>query len=127
MKIENSFNLVNAQEFTGSVTLVPNDLLFGKYTDLSDSARMLYGILLDKLVSAYNDDLVDGNGDIYFTFSIKEIAQLNHCSISTAKRLKKELTDFGLLKSVQPGFGLPAKIYLQKVVKQPENSLRGDN
>lgn len=112
MKIANSFNLVSAREVTGSFTMVSNDLLYGKYESLSDSARLLYGIFRSRLSLSIQNNWLDEDGQVYFIFTLEEIAKIKKCSPAKANRLKKELIDAGLLISHQPNRTKAARLYL---------------
>ena len=83
-----------------------------KYKDLSDSAKIIYMLLKDRASVAILKKQYDENGDVYFTFSNKELSQLSNYSERKVTSIKKELMDRDLLEQVQLGGKQKPRLYL---------------
>ena len=79
-------------------------LVSEKYKGMSDSAKIAYMLLKARLEFAIKKKQIDENGNVYFTFTIKEICDLLNCQKQKAVSIKKELEKNGLLLQVQMGF-----------------------
>lgn len=79
-------------------------LVSERYKKMSDSAKIAYMLLKARLEFAVKKNQVDENGNVYFTFTIKEICTLLNCQKQKALSIKKELENYGLLLQVQMGF-----------------------
>lgn len=95
---------------------VPKDLfILKKYANLSNEARLLYGILKDRLAISIKNNWVDEDGFIYFNYSRQSIADLLMVSLNTAKARFKELRDVNLLLEKGGKKGESLKLYLLKI------------
>lgn len=83
-----------------------------KYKDLSDGAKIIYMLLKDRASVAILKNQYNEHGDIYFTFSNKELSQLSNYSERKVTSAKKELMDRGLLEQVQLGGNQKPILYL---------------
>lgn len=83
-----------------------------KYKDLSDGAKIIYMLLKDRASVAILKKQYDEYGDVYFTFSNKELSQLSNYSERKVTSAKKELMDRGLLEQVQLGGKQKPRLYL---------------
>lgn len=83
-----------------------------KYKDLSDGAKIIYMLLKDRASVAILKKQYDEHGDVYFTFSNKELSQLSNYSERKVTSAKKELMDRGLLEQVQLGGKQKPRLYL---------------
>ena len=98
---------------------IPKQLFSSKYfSALSADAKLLYGILLDRIELSVQNGWKDGSGRVYIYYPIEEIKRTFACSNDKAVRMMREL-DFrkgiGLIEVVRQGQGKPSRIY----VKQP--------
>lgn len=95
---------------------IPKDLfVLKKYANLSNEARMLYGILKDRLDLSIRNNWIDDDGYVYFNYSRQAIADLLMVSLNTAKRRFKELKDVGLLIEKTSEKGQSLRLYLCKI------------
>ncbi|MFJ6459240.1 replication initiator protein A [Staphylococcus capitis] len=86
-----------------------------KYKKLSDSAKVTYAILNDRVSLSIKNNWIDQNGDIYFIFTNENLQEVLDKSKNTITKIKKELQEVGLLEQVKTGFNQPNKLYLHEV------------
>lgn len=100
---------------------IPKDLfVLKKYANLSNEARMLYGILKDRLDLSIRNNWIDDNGYVYFNYSRQAIADLLMVSLNTAKSRFKELKNVGLLIERTSEKGQSLRLYLCKISVENE-------
>jgi hypothetical protein len=85
-----------------------------KYKPLTASAKLAYAILKDRHQLSVRNGWTDKQGHIYFLFSDKELAEILECSERTARRVKKELQNVGLIHMKRQGQKKANRIYLLK-------------
>ncbi len=94
------------------------------YIDLAPDVKLLYGILLERYFLSAKNGWLDENGNPYFYYPIRELAQLLNMSNNKICRMLKELERYFLIKRVRQGQGKPDIITLfyfeeaRKVVKR---------
>ncbi|MCG2544212.1 replication initiator protein A [Staphylococcus epidermidis] len=86
-----------------------------KYKKLSDSAKVTYAILNDRVSLSIKNNWIDQNGDIYFIFTNENLQEVLDKSKNTITKIKKELQEVGLLEQVKIGFNQPNKLYLHEI------------
>ncbi|WP_062806304.1 replication initiator protein A [Enterococcus pernyi] len=74
------------------------------YKDLSEGAKIAYMLLKARSELAIIKNQIDEQGNLYFEFTGKELANMMNCSERRITSIKKELEDFCLLKQVPMGF-----------------------
>ncbi|GAA0108544.1 replication initiator protein A [Clostridium sp.] len=100
---------------------IPKDLfVLKKYANLSNEARMLYGILKDRLDLSIRNNWIDDTGYVYFNYSRQAIADLLMVSLNTAKSRFKELKNVGLLIEKTSEKGQSLRLYLCKISVENE-------
>ena len=85
-----------------------------KYKKLSDSAKVTYAILNDRVSLSIKNNWIDDNGDIYFIFTNESLQNILDKSKNTITKIKKELQAVGLLEQIRTGFNKPNKLYIKK-------------
>ena len=85
---------------------------------LSTDAKLLYGLMLDRMGLSAKHGWYDELGRVYIYYTLDEIQTDLMCGHNKAVRLLAELdtgkTGFGLIERVKQGQGRPAKIYVKK-------------
>lgn len=125
----NYFTLEQAQQFT--FYRLPKVLCTEKeFETLSTDAKLLYGLLLDRLTLSIKNNWVDLDNHAYVYYKAETVCNILHCSLRKAKGLFQELENIGLIKRKKQGFGKPSMIYVMSFthdieVKQ-EQSLKYD-
>lgn len=84
--------------------------------DLTQTAKVLYSVLLDRTNLSRANGWTDEDGNIYIVFPLNKIADLVDKGPSTVKNTLNELETAGLIERRRCGNGMPNRIY----VKQPD-------
>ena len=74
------------------------------YKKLSEGSKIAYMLLKARSEIAVLKNQIDENGNLYFEFTGKELAQMMNCSERRVTDIKKELEAFNLLKQRKMGF-----------------------
>ena len=94
------------------------------FKTLSCEAKVLYGLMLDRMSLSIKNRWFDEEDRVYIIFTVEEIAELMNCGTQKAVRLLKELDSekgIGLVEKRRLGLGKPNVIYVKNfMVKQPE-------
>ena len=98
---------------------IPRLLVRSKnFKTLSTDAKLLYGLMLDRMGLSAKHGWYDDLGRVYIYYTLDEIQTDLMCGHNKAVRLLAELdtgkTGFGLIERVKQGQGRPAKIYVKK-------------
>ncbi|MCL2572905.1 MAG: replication initiator protein A [Defluviitaleaceae bacterium] len=94
---------------------LPKFLFEGEFMNLTNDARTLYSVLLDRMElskSRKNDDWVNEKGEVYLVFTQEKLAEAIGISVTSVKRGMKVLMEYGLLEQERQGLNRPNKIFL---------------
>lgn len=94
-----------------------------KFGTLSNEAKLLYGLLLERMELSKKNNWIDEKNRVYIIFKIEEIADRMNCGHEKACNILKELDDengIGLISKKRRGMGLPAIIYVKNFIVQDE-------
>ena len=106
-------------EYITAETIIPPYLPYPRFLlkmDLSQTAKLLYALLLDRSTLSQKNGWQDNEGRTYIVYSIAEIAEILDKSTMTIQNSLKELDIAGLLERERRGFSAPNRLY----VKVPE-------
>ena len=107
---------------------IPKALLLDKnFATLSLQAKMLYGILLDRMGLSMRNGWCDKENRVYIIYQISEIQEDMGFSKKKAIEYLKELEEFGLVEKKRRGLGLPSILYVKSFLVQEENSRGVEN
>ena len=84
---------------------------------LSSDAKILYGLMLDRMSLSIKNNWFDDQNRAYIYFSIEDIVEYLACGKNKAVKLMKELdvgTGIGLIEKRRQGFGKSNIIYVKK-------------
>jgi len=84
-----------------------------RYKGLSDSAKLLYGLVLDRMGLSNKNGWYDEKNRVYIIFTLESIQELMNCKHEKAVKLLAELSidkGVGLIERVRRGQGKPSKI-----------------
>ena len=84
--------------------------------NLTQTARILYALLLDRSKISRNNGWKNEKGYIYVIYPIMDLAQVlekSHKSHMTIKKALNELEDAGLLERQKQGFSKPNLLYVR--------------
>ena len=103
------------QFFKMPMSLFTDELLAA----LSNEAKLLYGLLLDRTGLSIMNDWTDENGRVYINFTNAEVCQMLRIGAAKAVKIFKELVTVGLIERIRIGLGKPDRIFV-KHIAQPE-------
>ena len=94
-----------------------------QYANLSPTAKLLYGFLLDRmgLSATKGDEWVNSDGEYYVIFTLEEILTRFGCGHDKAAALLKELEQAGLIRRTLVSKGKPYQIVVLPFVSESEN------
>ena len=108
------------------------DILTGKcsFTDdyfrnLSSDAKVLYGLMLDRMALSMKNRWIDEENRVYIIFSLEQVMMYMNCGRDKGMKTLAELDTkkgIGLIERVKQGFGKPDVIYVKSFVmkEKPE-------
>ena len=106
---------VEADQF--SFYRIPKVLFTDSYfKDLSSDAKILYGLMLDRMSLSIKNQWFDEKNRAYIYFSIEDIMELLNCGLNKAIKSMQELDDetgIGLIEKRRQGFGKVNIIYVK--------------
>jgi hypothetical protein len=83
------------------------------FADLSVEAKVLYGLMLDRMGLSLRSGWLDDQGRVYIYFTHADIQAQLRCGHNKAVRLLKELDQgLGLIQRKRQGLGKPDRIYV---------------
>ena len=100
-----------------------------RFKKLSDGAKILYGLMLDRMGLSIKNNWFDEKNRVYIIFTLEDVQEFMNCQHGKAVKLLAELDTekgVGLIERVKQGQGKPAIIYVRKFfdtdeVKTSEN------
>lgn len=116
---------VEAEQFT--FVRVPKVLFTDKehFGGLSNEAKLLYGLLLERMSLSRKNNWIDKYNRVYIIFPVEEIEEILDVGHEKALNLLKELDDqsgIGLVRKKRRGLGLPSILYVKNFVVKGEKS-----
>ena len=97
------------------------------FKSLSCEAKVLYGLMLDRMSLSIKNRWFDDEDRVYIIFTVDEIAELMNCGTQKAVKLIKELdtsNGIGLIEKKRLGLGKPNVIYVKNfMIKEIPNKL----
>jgi len=95
-----------------------------QFKQLSAEAKILYGIMLDKLDLSVKNKWVDEKGRVYIIYTIEQIMADMNCADQKATKLLDELEKkCGLIERKRQGLGKPNLIFVKNFITDVEGSL----
>ncbi len=88
-----------------------------EFRKLSSDAKLLYGLLLDRVSLSQKNGWVDEEGRIYVVFTLENTMQALNCSDKTATKMMMELENHGLIERKRQGQGKPVLIYVKNFIR----------
>ena len=123
-------NKVSFQYFYGtqadqySFYRIPKALFQNEFfRNLSSDAKILYGLMLDRMSLSIKNQWFDAENRAYIYFSIEDIMELLNCGRNKAIKSLQELdseTGIGLIEKKRQGFGKTNIIYVKSFMMKAE-------
>ena len=99
---------------------IPRQLIKGEeFRCLSADAKLLYGLMLDRMGLSVRNGWYDEQGRVYIYFTLEEVQKILNCGHNKAVRLLAALDTvkgIGLIERVKQGQGKPCRIYVKQFI-----------
>ena len=102
---------------------IPKALLTDpRYKSVSIEAKVLYGLLLDRMGLSVKNGWMDSDRRVYIYFTQEDAMALMSCGKDKATKLFRELDKdgIGLIERKKQGQGRPTKIYVKNFIRKEE-------
>lgn len=97
---------------------IPRQLITDpRFKHLSTDAKLLYGMLLDRMSLSVKNGWYDEDGRVYIYYTVEEICGDMNCGRDKAMKMLADLDTkkgVGLLRRVRQGQGKPSKLYVKR-------------
>lgn len=113
-------------EYMTDQTRIPVFLPYPRFllkTELTNTARVLYALLLDRAKLSRRNEWKDEKGQIYLIYPISNMSKDLGKSQTTIKKAMRELEDAGLVEKKRQGFCLPNILYIKIPLEEREACL----
>ena len=87
-----------------------------RFAEISTDAKLLYGLLLDRMELSYRNGWIDEQNRVFIIFTAEEVMSTLRCRSEKAARLFSELDSakgIGLIERKRQGLGRPTLIYVK--------------
>ena len=91
-----------------------------QYRSVSTDAKLLYGLLLDRMDLSVKKRWLDEHGCVFLFYAIESIQADLCCCKEKACKLLCELERAGLIERKRQGRGKPSIIYVKRFIKKSE-------
>lgn len=92
------------------------------FEDLSVNAKLLYGVLLDRMNLSIKNRWFDDENRVYIIYQVAEIMEDFNFSKKTAVKYLNELVEFGLVEKKRRGLSLPSLLYVKSFIIERDYS-----
>lgn len=93
-----------------------------RYKDVSMEAKILYGLMLDRMGLSVRNGWLDDKRRVYIFFTMEDSMAMMNCGHNKAVKLFAELDRIGLIERIKQGQGKPAQIYVKNFIPPVDNS-----
>lgn len=87
-----------------------------RFNGISSDAKILYGLLLDRVALSAKNHWVDKLGRVYIIYTLSSIQRALHCADKKATKMLCELENIGLIERRKQGQGRPTLIYVKNFI-----------
>ena len=95
------------------------------FKSISTEAKILYGILLDRMSLSQKNGWTDDRGRVYIVFTVEEIMTSLGCHNQKANKLMYELEKkCGLIERKRQGLGKPNLIYVKNFINNSKSHIK---
>ena len=90
------------------------------FTAMSAEAKILYGLMLDRMSLSTRNGWLDADGRVYIYFTLEDAIDMMGFGHNKIVRLFRELDEIGLIERKKQGQGKPTRIYVKNFVLPQE-------
>ncbi len=105
---------------------IPKPLFDDPYfRELSTDAKVLYGLMLDRMSLSLKNGWLDDDGRVFIYFTAETVMEMLGCANGKCARLLQELdtqNGIGLITRIKQGLGKPDVIYVHKCIPEMRKS-----
>ena len=94
------------------------------FRELSTDAKVLYGLMLDRMSLSIKNKWFDAEKRAYIFFSVEDTMEMLNCKKNKALDTIKALEDYSLIERKRQGQGKPAIIYVKSFMEQVEEQVQ---
>lgn len=96
------------------------------FRGLSSDAKILYGLMLDRMALSVKNRWIDKDDRVYIIFTLEQVMEYLNCGKDKGVKILAELDSdkgIGLIERVKRGLGKPAIIYVKSflIKRDPES------
>lgn len=95
-----------------------------RFRGISTPAKVLYGLLLDRVSLSAKNNWVDEQGRVYIYYTLESIQADLLCANEKATKLLKELERYGLIERMVQGLCKPNRIYVKNFIRSRKTGFR---
>lgn len=89
------------------------------FKNLSSDAKVLYGLMLDRMGLSIRNRWIDSENKVYIFFTVEEVMEYMNCGKNKAVQIMAELDTvkgIGLIEKKRQGMGKPSIIYVKNFI-----------
>lgn len=106
---------------------IPKALFTDDYfKNLSSDAKVLYGLMLDRMALSVKNRWIDENNRVYIIFTLEQVMQYMNCGRDKGMKTLAELDTkkgIGLIERIKQGFGKPDIIYVKSFIMKQRQTV----
>ena len=96
-----------------------------RFRTVTIGAKVLYGLLLDRMCLSARNGWLDDQGRVYIIFTLREVMSALGCAVQKAAKLLAELEKkAGLIERKRQGLGKPGLIYVKNFIPTEESKIQ---
>lgn len=118
-KVFGYFRAYEAEQF--SFYRIPKVLFTDAYfKELSTEAKVLYGLMLDRMALSERNQWFDESGRVYIIFTVEEVMSCMNCGRDKSVKILSELDarkGIGLIERIRRGLGQPDIVYVKNFIR----------
>ena len=92
------------------------------FKSVSAEAKILYGLMLDRMGLSTRNGWLDADGRVYIYFTLEDAIDMMGFGHNKIVRLFRELDEIGLIERKKQGQGKPTRIYVKNFVLPQETA-----
>lgn len=108
---------------------IPKVLFTNNYfKGLSSDAKVLYGLMLDRMALSVKNRWIDEQDRVYIIFTLEQVMEYMNCGKDKGVKILAELDSekgIGLIERVKRGLGKPAIIYVKSFLIKEHSPCKG--